>query len=107
MLPLDEARLQYRIRELHSHGAVDTPMIGGMIEDRIEVVSHIPFGMLYVDGGHQKVHFGYGDRLLFQTAKTAMPWIAGSEVDQRRQSVSRRSGLVLAAAGIHKPELAN
>ena len=107
VLPLDDARLQYRIRELHSHGAEDAPMIGGMIQSRIEVVSHIPFGMLYVDGGHQKVQFGYGDRLLFQTARTAMPWIAGKEVDQRRQSVSLRSGRVLAAAGIHKPGLAN
>lgn len=105
VLSLDERRLQYRVRELlptPEEGRV--PLIGGLVESELEILSHIPTGVLYLDGGHQTVRFGYGDRIRLTVAERPMPWIARDDMGERRQAFSRFSARALAAAGIVKPD---
>lgn len=101
--PLTDRRLQFRVRELLPLAVPAAhPLIGGMVERRLEVVCQIPRGVLYVDGGHHSVVVGYGDRITLQPSQRPMPWVAADDVESRRRAVSDSTGLALAAAGYSK-----
>ncbi len=101
--PLSERRLQYRVRELLPlQLPSDAPLIGGMVNSNIEIISQIPRGVLYVDGAHHSVSIGYGDRVTLRPSDRPMPWIAAEDADERRRAVSESTGMALAAAGYNK-----
>lgn len=98
--PLLDRRLQFRVRELLPLPlAAGRPLIGGTVEQQIEIICQIRRGVLYVDGGHHSVVVGYGDRILLQPSSRPMPWVAADDVEQRRRAVTDSTGAALAAAG--------
>jgi NAD+ kinase len=72
---LDGRRLQFRVRELMTWAVTGEPIIGGHV-DRLEVVSRMSRGALFIDGGHQRVPLGFGDRVTLTVAARPMPWVA-------------------------------
>lgn len=98
--PLLDRRLQFRVRELLPLALPGgRPLIGGMVEQQIELVCQIRRGVVYVDGGHHSVVVGYGDRISLQPSARPMPWVAAGDVEQRRRAVTDSTGAALAAAG--------
>lgn len=86
LLEIDARTLQYRVRELMRWAVQGEPLSGGLVPDQLEVVSRMSTGSLYIDGGHKRVSFGFGDRLVFRPAARPLPWIAPVTLDQRRQA---------------------
>ncbi len=84
MLEVDERKLQYRARELMLWALEGDPLEGGVV-DELEVISRMYTGMVYLDGGHLRQAFGFGDRVAFRLAPRPMPWVAPHELDERRQ----------------------
>jgi NAD+ kinase len=76
LLDIDARALQYRVRELMQWAVLGEPLIGGLVEGPLEVVSRMTSGALYIDGGHLRVTFGFGDRIVFTPADRPMPWVA-------------------------------
>ncbi len=99
VIPLAERSIQYRVRELFPLSVSEAPLIGGIVGQRLVLVSHIRRGMLYIDGAHRRVRFGAGDRISFEPTRRPLPWIAATDVDARREEVVRSSNAALAAAG--------
>ncbi len=99
VLALDDNRIQFRVRELFPLSVSDEAVIGGIVGERFELLSHTRTGVLYIDGGHRRVRFGAADRIGFEVARRPMPWLASADVDARRQAVVDSSNLALAAAG--------
>ncbi|MCO4761941.1 MAG: NAD(+)/NADH kinase [Myxococcales bacterium] len=103
--PLGERRLQYRVRELFPlsvRGA--SPLVRGLVSDVLEMESHIPSGVLYIDGSHKRVFFGTGDVITFTPSKRPLPWIAATDVEVRRDDVRQISEQILLAAGMRSPD---
>ncbi len=86
LLDIDDPTLQYRVRELMRWAVQGEPLIGGIVPDQLEVVSRMSTGMLYIDGGHKKIAFGFGDRLVFKPSLRPLPWVAPAQLDERRQA---------------------
>lgn len=84
LLDVDERKLQYRARELMLWAVEGDPLDGGVV-DRLDVTSRMYTGMVYLDGGHLRQAFGFGDRISFELANRPMPWVAPHEMDERRQ----------------------
>lgn len=99
VLPLDDRRVQFRVRELFPLSVSEPAIIGGLAHQSLELTSHIRGGVLYIDGAHRAVRFGAGDRIGFETSQRPLPWIAAPDVDERREDVVASSRLALAAAG--------
>jgi len=101
IIPLADRRLQYRVRELLALSVRDSaPMVRGFAADGLEVESHIPSGILSIDGNHRRVFFGAGDRLRFESSIRPLPWVAAADVAARRSEVQRVSERILRATGI-------
>ncbi len=101
--PLSDRRLQYRVRELLPLAVPGSPpLIGGMVDEGIEVTCQVPRGVLYLDGAHHSLAVGFGDRITLKPSGRPMPWIAADDADERREAVSASTGVALAAAGYHK-----
>ncbi len=99
--PLSDSRLQYRVRELFPLSVRDqAPMVRGVVEQAVELESHIPAGVLYIDGNHRRVFFGTGDRIRFSPSARPLPWVAAADVEARRADMRRVSETILAAAGV-------
>lgn len=88
VLPLEDRRLQYRVRELFPVAMADEPLTGGVVEDCLELHSHMRAGVLFIDGGHRRIQLGFGDSVAFVMAATPLPWIASPVVDARRERVA-------------------
>jgi NAD+ kinase len=86
LLEIDARTLQYRVRELMRWAVQGEPLTGGVVPDELEVVSRMSTGSLYIDGGHQKVAFGFGDRLVFRPAERPLPWVAPASLAERRRA---------------------
>ncbi len=84
LLDVDARKLQYRARELMLWAVEGKPLEGGVL-DELEVISRMYTGMVYLDGGHLRQAFGFGDRISFCLAPRPMPWVAPHELDERRQ----------------------
>ena len=84
MLDVDARKVQFRARELMSWALEGDPLEGGVV-DELEVISRMYTGMVYLDGGHLRQSFGFGDRISFKLADRPMPWVAPHELDERRQ----------------------
>jgi NAD+ kinase len=96
---LDDRRVQFRVRELFPMSiGEDVPLLGGCTSGAVELVSHTPSGVLYLDGAHRKIRFGMGDHLCFWIDAVPLPWVAPLETEARREEVVRRSSRILSAA---------
>ena len=84
VMDLEARALQFRVRELMGWAVQGKPIAGGVFHDGLVAVSRMATGMLYLDGNHRRVAFGFGDRIEFRCAERPMPWIAPRELDQRR-----------------------
>jgi len=84
LLDVDARTLQFRARELMQWALEGPPLEGGIV-DELEVISRMYTGMVYLDGGHLRQAFGFGDRIHFALAERPMPWVAPHELDERRQ----------------------
>ncbi len=99
VLPLDDRRVQFRVRELFPLSVgKQLPLVGG-VSDRLRLISHTVSGMLYLDGAHRRVPFGMGDELLFGCDPEPLPWVAPLEAESRREAVRIESEIVLRRAG--------
>jgi NAD+ kinase len=97
---LQDRRVQFRVRELFPMALADpVPVLGGCTAGAVELVSHTPYGVLYLDGAHRKIRFGMGETLRFWIDDVPLPWVAPTEAEARREEVRRRSSEVLAAGG--------
>ncbi len=76
VLPISDRALQYRTRELMHWAVVGEPLLGGLIADQCEVISRMSEGMVYMDGGHERLALGFGDRVTFSCAERPLPWVA-------------------------------
>lgn len=98
VMPLDDRRVQFRVRELFPLSIGEqVPLVGG-ISDQIQIVSDTVDGMLYLDGAHRRVRFGMGDVLTFACAPQPLPWVAPAAAESRREAVRVQSELVLRRA---------
>ncbi len=86
VLDIDDQRIQYRVRELMLWPLSGAPLTGGLVTGKIEVTSRMSTGVLYIDGGHQRVAFGFGDCIAFRGASRPMPWVAPTSLEQRREA---------------------
>jgi len=86
VLDIDDRRIQYRVRELMLWPLSGAPLTGGLATGRIDVTSRMSTGVLYMDGGHQRVAFGFGDCISFRGADKPMPWVAPVSLEQRREA---------------------
>jgi NAD+ kinase len=84
ILPLDDRRLQLRVRELFRPSVDGVAIDAAVFGDELVVESHMPRGVLYLDGGQRRVSFGFGDRIGFRPSAWPLPWVADPEVDARR-----------------------
>jgi len=89
---IDKRQLQFRARELMQWAVKGEPIVGGLLPDGLEIVSRMSTGMLFIDGGHKKVSFGFGDRIVMRSTARPMPWMASALLDQRRQAWLERVG---------------
>ena len=87
VLPIESRNLQYRVRELMTWAVRGEPLQGGMFADTLAVVSRVQTGALYIDGGHCKVNFGFGDRIAFAPSLRPLCWIAPPSFDERRAAI--------------------
>ena len=86
VLDIDDARIQYRVRELMLWPLRGAPLIGGIVGDHLEVRSRMSTGVLYIDGAHQRIAFGFGDVITFRSAPRSLPWVAPATLEQRREA---------------------
>jgi len=84
LLQLDARVMQFRVRELMPWSVQGPPLVGGRVAQRLVVTSRMSRGMVYIDGGHHRFGFGFGDRLEFRLSARPMPWIARANLDDRR-----------------------
>ena len=82
--PLDGRSLQFRVREPMSWPFAGAPLVDGLFDDELVVTSRMLAGEIYLDGGHLRRRFGFGDRIRFTPSPRPMPWIAPIDVEQRR-----------------------
>lgn len=87
LLPMDACSLQYRVREPMLWGLQGTALVGGEVPGGIDIVSRMTRGMLYLDGAHLEVPFGFGDRIRIRPSARPMPWIAPDGLPERRQAL--------------------
>ena len=87
VLPIESRALQYRVRELMTWAVRGEPLQGGQFDGCLTVVSRMLTGALYIDGGHLRVNFGFGDKIAFSPAPRAMGWIAPPSFDLRRAAI--------------------
>ncbi len=97
LLDVDERKLQYRSRELMLWALEGKPLEAGVLEE-LEVISRMYTGLVYLDGGHLRQAFGFGDHITFTLAPRPMPWVAPHELDERRQRWIEKT-----QAAIHSP----
>lgn len=84
--PLESRTLQYRVREPMSWTFRGAPLVAGLFDSELTVISRMMAGAVYLDGGHLQASFGFGDRVTFSPAPRAMPWIRPADVELRRRA---------------------
>ena len=84
LMDVDERAMQYRVRELMIWAIDGEPMEGGVVPE-LEITSRMYTGMVWIDGGHLRHAFGFGDRIGFRLTDKPLLWVAPHELDERRQ----------------------
>ena len=87
ILSLDRRDLQFRVRELMTWAVKGPPLAGGCFVGELNVVSRMLTGTLYIDGGHLRVPFGFGDRLGFAPSPRPLGWLVPPSFNVRRQAI--------------------
>lgn len=92
LLDVDARAMQYRVRELMLWAVEGEPLEGGIVQE-LQVISRMYNGMIYIDGGHFRQKFGFGDRVQFRLTERPLPWVAPGELhDRRRKWLTRSAG---------------
>lgn len=82
--PLDSRCLQYIVREPMAWNFTGEPLVGGEFDDELVVTSRMLRGALYIDGGHLRRPFGFGDRIVFAPSDRPLAWLAPADIAARR-----------------------
>jgi len=84
--PLAGRELQFRVREPMAWTFAGDLLLEGLFTDELVVTSRMLAGEIYLDGGHLRRRFGFGDRICFSPSSRPMPWIAPIDVEKRRHT---------------------
>ncbi len=84
--PLAGRELQFRVREPMAWTFSGELLLEGLFADALVVTSRMLAGEIYLDGGHLRRPFGFGDQIRFAPSARPMPWIAPVDVETRRHT---------------------
>ena len=63
---LDQKHLQFVVREPYEPRGTTIELRRGVVEDRLEIISKMAEGRIYLDGSHEVLNFTIADRLTFE-----------------------------------------
>jgi NAD kinase len=89
---LDDARLQYRVRELYELGGAPGRMTGDCLpsDARLSLTSLMREGMIFIDGPHEKVSLSMGTELVVRADAPPLPLVVTAEMQERRRRLGAR-----------------
>ena len=92
--PLEDGRMQYRVREPYDTDGHGMRHLHGMIQDghQLWVRSHMREGVIFLDGSHVKVAFPVGAVLRMSASAPALRLLCTDEMDARRRAAMGRLG---------------
>lgn len=80
----ESRHLQYIVREPMAWNFVGDPLVCGEFDGALTVTSRMLHGAIYIDGGHLRRTFGFGDRVVFAPSDRPLAWLAPPDLDERR-----------------------
>jgi len=88
VVPFDEKRLQYKVRELFLLNVQGQPAHGGFCGEDFELINRMPRGQLFLDGPHNCVDLAFGDCVRFVASRNALASYSSPQQNQKRVTLA-------------------